>query len=147
MNTLTTIELRDRLELGPMPLFDVRGDIEFEKGHIPGAKTAPLGSLVFRVASLMNPQSFVAVYSSYADGLAAQAVERLENLGLRNVYRYVDGIDGWFRAGLAVVPSVHAKTLAWGPVVECRHIIVDRDHAYGGAFKGEPDIAQGEAGG
>jgi rhodanese-related sulfurtransferase len=147
MKTLTTKDLRDRLESGSVALFDVRGDIEFEKGHIPGAKTAPLGSLVFRVASVMNPGSFVAAYSSSEDGLAAQAVERLENLGLRNVYGYVDGIDGWSRAGLAVVPSVDAKTQAWGPVVDCRHLIVDRDRAYGGAFKGEPDDAQGEAGG
>ena len=50
MKTLTTTELRDRLASGPLALFDVRGDIEFEKGHIPGAKTAPLGSLVFGCA-------------------------------------------------------------------------------------------------
>ena len=147
MKTLTTKELYDRLESAPVALFDVRGDIEFEMGHIPGAKTAPLGSLVFRVASVMNSESFVAVYSSSKDGLAVQAVERLENLGLRDVHSYVDGIDGWVRAGLSVVQSVDAKTAAWGPVVDCRHLIVDRDRAYGGAFKGEPDIAQGEAGG
>ncbi len=148
MKTLTTDELRDRLESGPVALFDVRGDIEFEKGHIPGAKTAPLGSLVFRVASIMNPESFVATYSaSSEDGLAAQAVDRLEHLGLRNVYSYADGIDGWLRAGLSVVPSVDAKTQAWGPVVDCRHLIVDRDRAYGGAFKGEPDNTEGGAGG
>jgi len=147
MKTIKTTELRDRLESGPVALFDVRGDIEFEKGHIPGSKTAPLGSLVFRVASVMNPQSFVVAYSASEDGLAAQAVERLESLGLRNVHCYADGIDGWFHAGLSIVPSVDAKTQAWGPVVDCRHIIVDRDRAYGGAFKGEPDSAQGEAGG
>ena len=129
MKTLTTKDLHDRLELGPVALFDVRGDIEFEKGHIPGAKTAPLGSLVFRVASVMNPESLVVAYSRSEDRLAAQAV------------------DGWQRAGFRVVPSVDAKTQAWGPVVECRHLIVDRDRAYGGAFKGEPGSVDGEAGG
>ena len=147
MKTLTTKDLHDRLELGPVALFDVRGDIEFEKGHIPGAKTAPLGSLVFRVASVMNPESLVVAYSRSEDRLAAQAVERLENLGLRNVYAYADGLDGWQRAGFRVVSSVDAKTQAWGPVVECRHLIVDRDRAYGGAFKGEPGSVDGEAGG
>jgi rhodanese-related sulfurtransferase len=147
MKTLTTTELRDRLASGPLALFDVRGDIEFEKGHIPGAKTAPLGSLVFRVAGVMNPDSLVVVYSGSEDGLAAQAVERLEDLGLHNVYGDLDGIDGWFRAGLPVVPSVAAKTDAWGPVVDCRHLVVDRDRAYGGVFRSEPGSVDGEAGG
>ena len=45
MNTLTTEALRERLDAGPVALYDVRGDVAFEKGHRPGSYTAPLGSL------------------------------------------------------------------------------------------------------
>lgn len=137
--TITTAELRERLDTGHTALFDVRGDVDFELGHIPGAMTAPLGSLVFRVARLMNPDSFVAVYSNGGDcTLAAQAAARLENLGLRNVHCYAEGLEGWRAAGLLVVPSVHSKVDTQGPVENCRPIVVDRSRAYGGAFSGRP---------
>jgi rhodanese-related sulfurtransferase len=139
MNTLGIEELREKLESGPVAAFDVRGDVEFEIGHIPGTMTAPLGSLVFRVARVMNPDSFVAVYSASKDcPLAAEAAQRLENLGLRNVHLCEDGLEGWQAAGLPVVSSIQAKTHAQGPVRECRPVIVDRENAYGGAFKERP---------
>jgi rhodanese-related sulfurtransferase len=147
MKTLSTEELRERLESGNPAVFDVRGDVEFELGHIPDAKTAPLGSLVFRVARVMNPDSFVAVYSAGGDcRLVTQAAQRLENLGLRNVHCYEDGLEGWRAAGLPVVPSVRAKVHARGPVRECRPVIVDRERAYGGAFSGRPDDGEGAGG-
>ena len=139
MSTISTEELRSRLETGQAAGFDVRGDVEFESLHIPGSKTAPLGALTFRVARIMNPDSFVAVYSAGGDcGLAAEAAERLENLGLRNVHCYEDGLEGGLAAGLPAVESTHAKVHCRGPVRECRPVIVDRVNAYGGAFNGRP---------
>lgn len=147
MTKISTEELRNRLESGEAAVFDVRGDVEYELAHIPGAKTAPLGSLVFRVACVMNPDSFVAVYSADKDcGLAARAARRLEDLGLRNVHCYEDGIEGWQAAGLAVVESVHAKVHARGPVRECRPIIVDTENSYGGAFKHATLAVEGAGG-
>lgn len=147
MKTISTEALSNRLESEDVALFDVRGDVKYEQGHIPGAKTAPLGSLVFRVARLMNPDSFVAVYSEGGNcTLAQQAVERLENLGLRNVHCYEAGLEGWRAAGQRVVPSVHAKVHTQGPVVECRPIVVDRARAYGGAFQGPPVNVEGAGG-
>jgi rhodanese-related sulfurtransferase len=138
MNAIGTESLREKLEAGPVALFDVRGDVAYEKGHIQGAKTAPLGSLVFRVARVMNRDSFVVVYSGGGDGIAAQATERLENLGLRNVHCYEDGLEGWQAAGLPVVESVKDRVHTHGPVKEVRPVVVDREEAYGGAFKGKP---------
>ena len=162
MTTIGTEELRKRLESDQAAVFDVRGDVEFERAHIPGTKTAPLGSLVFRVARLMDPDSFVAVYSAGKDcGLArstagplpgtasrcaARAAQRLENLRLRNVHCYEEGFEGWRAAGLPVVESVHAKVHARGPVHECRPIVVDREHAYGGAFKDSTVAVEGAGG-
>ena len=136
MRSISTEDLRSRLESGTAAVFDVRGDVDFERGHLPGAKTAPLGSLVFRVARVMEPDSFGAVYSDGGDcGLAADAAQRLENLGLRNVHVYEEGLQGWREAGLPVTPSVKPKLHAQGPVIECRPIVVDTERAYGGAFK------------
>jgi len=146
MKTISTEDLRNRLVEGRSPVFDVRGDVDYEIGHIPGAKTAPLGSLVFRIARVMNSDSFVTVYSA-GNGctLAAEAVERLENLGMTNVHCYEDGLEGWQAAGLDVIASTSAKTQAQGPVIECRPVVVDRKNAYGGAFMGKP--VDGEAAG
>lgn len=139
MNTLTTTQLRERLDKGPVALFDVRGDIAYEQAHIPGAKTAPLGSLTFRVARIMKPGSFVAVYAQGPKGgLAEEAVGRLQNLGLTNVHCYSDGIEGWRAAGLTTVESPSPKSHTWGPVVEVRPLVVDRERSYGGAFKHKP---------
>jgi 3-mercaptopyruvate sulfurtransferase SseA len=116
-------------------------------GHIPGAKTAPLGSLVFRVARLMNPDSFVAVYSAGKGcTLAAEAVERLENLGMRNVHCYAEGLEGWRAAGHTVVPSAGGKGHTQGEFLQVRPIVVNRDEAYGGAFKGKPVDTEGAGG-
>ena len=136
MKIITTEALKRRLQEGPVALFDVRGDIDYELGHIPGAKTAPLGSLVFRVASVMAPASFIVVYSQDGDdGLAAEAVERLAGLQHTNVYCYVAGIDGWRAAGYSVEASPNAKLIAQGPVIDCRPVVVDTASAYGGAFR------------
>jgi len=147
MKTLTTQELKARLESSPLALFDVRGDIEYEKSHIPGAKTAPLGSLVFRVRRVMNPDSEVVVYSGGGDcTLASDAVRRLENLGMRNMYCYEAGIEGWKAAGHEIVGSKKPKDHAWGPVKDVRPLIVDRDRAYGGAFKNKPTDSESAGG-
>jgi len=147
MATISTKELSERMESGQAAVFDVRGDVEFERAHIPGGKSAPLGSLVFRVARLMNPDSFVAVYSADKDcELAARAAERLENLGLRNVHHYEDGLEGWRTAGLSVVESIHPKVHARGPVHECRPIVVDLENSYGGAFKNSKLAVEGAGG-
>jgi rhodanese-related sulfurtransferase len=147
MATISTKELSKRMESGQAAVFDVRGDVEFERAHIPGGKSAPLGSLVFRVARLMNPDSFVAVYSAGRDcELGARAAQRLENLGLKNVHHYEDGLEGWRAAGLSVVESVHARVHARGPVHECRPILVDMENAYGGAFKDSTLAVEGAGG-
>ena len=139
MKTINTQDLHDLVTSGDVALFDVRGDIDYEIAHIPGAHTAPLGSLVFRVADLMKPDSRVIVYSAGGDcTLAAQAAHRLENLGLTNVVCYEEGLAGWQAAGHVAVPSVNAKVVTQGEYLNVRSLVVDRDRAYGGAFRGRP---------
>lgn len=147
MKTISTKELNERLEAGPLALFDVRGDVEYDQAHIPDAKSAPLGSLVFRVADVMNPNSEVVVYSNSQDcTLATQAAERLENLRLTNVSVYSDGLAGWKEAGHKAVTSAQVREHTWGEVKEVRPLLVDRENSYGGAFKGKPSNVEGAGG-
>lgn len=139
MKTIQTEPLRQRLESGTVALFDVRGDVDFEGGHIPGAMSAPLGSLISRVRRLMNADSFVAVYSNGAGcDLAVNAAERLEDLGMRNVHCYDEGLAGWETARLPVVPSTAPKPNTRGLARESRSLVVNRHQAYGGAFAHRP---------
>jgi rhodanese-related sulfurtransferase len=147
MNTITTDQLVKRMNSGPVAIFDVRGDLDYEIGHIPGAKTAPMGSLVFRVASIMNPESFIVVYSADGDcEMASQAVTRLENMKMKNVHCYVDGVEGWLSAGHKMVEQPHARMQARGPVENVRQLVVDREKAYGGAFSHPPIHVAGAGG-
>jgi rhodanese-related sulfurtransferase len=148
LKTINTQALKERLEGGRLALFDVRGDVDYERGHIPGAMTAPLGSLVFRVARVMNADSFVVVYSAGGGcGLAAEAAERLEHLGLHNVHCYEEGLKGWRLAGHDVIPSVNAKLHTQGEFLNVRPLVVNRKEAYGGAFRETASTEMGGAGG
>jgi rhodanese-related sulfurtransferase len=147
MNIISQKELEKKMEAGPVALFDVRGDVDYEIAHIPGAKTAPLGSLVFRVASVMDDESFIVLYSSKNDRMAEEAAERLAGLRHENVWCLENGIDGWIQAGHDVMASPSAKKIAQGPVIDCRPIVVDVENAYGGAFKTTVSDDIGGAGG
>jgi rhodanese-related sulfurtransferase len=146
MKTITTDELKTRLDRETTALFDVRGDVLFEQGHIPSAMTAPLGSLVFRVVRVMNPDSFVAVYASGEDDLAEQAAKRLTDLQMTNVHVYREGLRGWQADGNPVVESKHPKKQTQGEVAEARGLVVDRANSYGGAFAGVPSSEEGAGG-
>ncbi len=147
MKIIGTETLKELLATDAVALFDVRGDVAYEYNHIPGAKTAPMGSLSFRVADVMNRNSTVAFYSS-GNGcpMASEAAERLESLGFTNVLCYEGGVAGWREAGNQTVPSPHPKLQARGPVVDCRPLVVDTENAYGGAFKNTAGHS-GEGGG
>jgi len=147
MKTLSIDQLRERLTANSAVIFDVRGDVEYELAHIPGAKTAPLGSLVFRVANVMDADSCIGLYGAGDDpATVLEAAERLKNLGMHNVQCYLGGLEGWRAAGLRVTESVHARVHARGPVRECRPLIVDRETAYGGAFRDAPTDTAGAGG-
>lgn len=147
MKTVKTEDLKRRLDAGPIALFDVRGDVEYEMGHIPGAKTAPLGSLIFRVADVVRKGTFVVVYADGIESpLAVQAAERLENLGLTNVHCYRAGLQGWQEAGLKLVESANPRLQARGPVREGRPVVIDRNTAYGGVFRTVSNEVEGAGG-
>jgi 3-mercaptopyruvate sulfurtransferase SseA len=96
----------------------------------------------------MNPESYIVVYSNGGEcPFAAEAAKRLEDLKLRNVHLYEGGLQEWREADLPVIPSPNAKLHTQGPVEEVRHVDVDTETAYGGAFKDKSYETEGSAGG
>jgi rhodanese-related sulfurtransferase len=102
---VTPPELSERLARGDVVVLDVRPELEYEAGHIPGAVSAPLDELESVAARLPRGREIVAYcrgpYCVYAD----DAVRLLRARGL-NARRLDVGLPEWRRAGLPVeVPS------------------------------------------
>ena len=94
-------ELQARLAKGSVVVLDVRPEPEYRAGHIPGALSAPLGSLDAVAATLPKRREIVAYcrgpYCVYAD----DAVRLLQERGLK-ARRLDVGFPEWRRAGRPV---------------------------------------------
>ena len=93
-------ELEARLRAGDIVVLDVRPAVEYEAGHIPGARSVPVGELR-RLRSLAEDTEIVAYcrgpYCVYAD----EAVRQLRRRGFA-AKRLEEGYPEWKRAGLPV---------------------------------------------
>ena len=92
-------------------LIDIREEVEFRRGHIPGAVFSPRGLLEFDIHPLVQRTSTVAdvepedreiVLYCGTGGRSALAAETLTNMGYRNVQSMDGGIVAWKAAGLPV---------------------------------------------
>jgi rhodanese-related sulfurtransferase/predicted transcriptional regulator len=97
-------ELLRRLETGEAVVIDVRPEVEYDAGHLPGAVSVPPDELEQRLADLPADREVVAYcrgpYCVYAD----DAVRWLTAQG-RPARRLVDGFPEWRRAGGPVVST------------------------------------------
>lgn len=95
-------ELEARLHRGDVVVLDVRPEVEFRAGHIPGAHSMPITELRRQLRSLPKDAEVVAYcrgpFCVYAD----DAVRELRRRGL-SARRLEDGFPEWKRAGLPVV--------------------------------------------
>ena len=93
-------ELEARLRAGDIVVLDVRPAVEYEAGHIPGARSVPVAELR-RLRSLAKDTEIVAYcrgpYCVYAD----EAVRQLRRRGFA-AKRLEDGYPEWKRAGLPI---------------------------------------------
>ena len=99
-------ELEARLNAGDIVVLDVRPAVEYEAGHIPGARSVPVGELR-RLRSLAKDTEIVAYcrgpYCVYAD----EAVRQLRRRGF-TAKRLEDGYPEWKRAGLPIAVGAGA---------------------------------------
>ncbi|MBI3966248.1 MAG: MBL fold metallo-hydrolase, partial [Chloroflexi bacterium] len=82
---------------------DVRGQTEWEAGHIPGAKHIPLGYLVDRLGEL--PHDVPLVVHCQTGARSAIAASVLQARDHRNVRNFGGGLAAWQARGLAIERS------------------------------------------
>ncbi|GEN44692.1 sulfurtransferase TusA family protein [Alkalibacillus haloalkaliphilus] len=86
-------ELKEKMASGNATIVDVRESAEYAFGHIPGAKSIPLGELDNRADELSeDDEIFVVCRTGNRSDLAAQ---KLSEKGYKNVTNVVPGMSEW----------------------------------------------------
>ena len=88
---------------GEVELFDVRTELEFAQGAIPGAKHMPLHMLPLVADQMENEKPLVFICRSGAR--SAQACAFLASKGFANVYNLRGGVLGWTQAGMTLAAA------------------------------------------
>jgi rhodanese-related sulfurtransferase len=101
LEPLSRDDLVRRLEVGDAILLDVRPALEYQQGHITGARSIPVEQMAARLDELNPDQEVVAYcrgpYCVFAD--EAVALLRVRGFTAR---RYAEGYPEWAAAGLPV---------------------------------------------
>lgn len=98
---LTREELTSQIASGEVMVLDVRPEIEYEAGHIPGARSMPVDELNDRLAELPDDVQVVAYCRGAYCVFAHDAVKLLVDTG-RSAVRLEDGMLEWRLAGLPI---------------------------------------------
>lgn len=105
MKHLTPLEAQQRLAGGEVDLVDVREPAEWARGHLPGARLIPLGSLRIEPKKVLPRDNVIFVCAK--GGRSQQAAAVAEGLGFTQVFSIDGGTDEWARLGLPIeVPEV-----------------------------------------
>lgn len=100
-DAVDTHELLRRLHRGDAVILDVRPEVEYAGGHLPGAVHIPLEELTERLAELPADREIVAYCRGRYCVMAHDAVRVLNANGL-HARRATDGLLEWRLAGLPV---------------------------------------------
>lgn len=100
-----TEELLRRLDVGEAVVLDVRPEVEYAGGHLPGTLHIPVEELSDRLAELPRDREIIAYCRGRYCVLAHDAV-RLLNAEGRRARRAADGVLEWRLAGLLVGTGV-----------------------------------------
>jgi len=95
-------QLMEEALAGTIVVLDVRPPDEYATGHLPGARSVPLGELEERLGDMPRDRRIVAYCRGPYCVLAMQAVDRLRDLGF-DAFRLADGVSDWKSQGLPVV--------------------------------------------
>ena len=101
---VSATELQERLARGDVVVLDVRPEVEYRAGHIPGARSVPLTELASLAPKLPRRRQIVAYCRGPYCVYANDAVRVLQVWGLK-ARRLDVGLPEWRRAGLPVETS------------------------------------------
>lgn len=105
LNAVDRRRLLQRLRAGEIVVLDVRASEEFEAGHIPGARSVPIGDLERALRTIPKSKEIVAYCRGPYCGLSEKAVALLRQHGFR-ASRIHDGVIEWQDAGLRIERSL-----------------------------------------
>jgi rhodanese-related sulfurtransferase/DNA-binding transcriptional ArsR family regulator len=99
--------LMQRMGNDDIVVLDVRPVAEYDAGHIPGARSIPVGELEARLQELPTDRQIVAYCRGPYCVFADEAVALLHAKGYRAL-RFAEGLPDWRAAGLPVeaVPAI-----------------------------------------
>ena len=96
-------ELLRRIESKTAPVIvDPRSELEFKRGHIPGAVNAPVRKILFKRAQLPQDRNCEMVIACMHGQRAVVSKWLLGLYGYRNMALLDGWIEGWIEAGLPV---------------------------------------------
>jgi rhodanese-related sulfurtransferase len=96
-------ELLQRIKSNRAPVIvDPRSEIEFRRGHIPGAVNAPVRKILLHRANLPSDRNLEMVIACMHGQRAVIAKWLLALYGYRNMALLEGYIEGWVKAGLPV---------------------------------------------
>lgn len=101
MEAVTAAELHRRFQAGDVVVLDVRPQLEFEAGHIAGARSVPFDELIKRLRELPPDTEIVAYCRGPYCVFADEAVAALRAKGFR-AKRLTDGLPDWRLRGFPV---------------------------------------------
>jgi hydroxyacylglutathione hydrolase len=94
-------ELFKRIESKSAPvIIDPRSEIEFKRGHIPGAINAPVRKILLNLAHLPKDRNLEMVIACMHGQRAVMAKWLLGLYGYRNMALLEGWLEGWIKAGL-----------------------------------------------
>jgi rhodanese-related sulfurtransferase/DNA-binding HxlR family transcriptional regulator len=102
---ITRAELARRLHAGDLIVLDVRPVVEYEAGHVLGARSLPLSELRRHLRDLPADADIVAYCRGPYCVYANEAVKQLRSRGYR-AQRLQDGYPEWQRDGLPVASGL-----------------------------------------
>ena len=113
LEPLSRDDLVRRLEDGDTILLDVRPALEYQQGHITGARSIPVEQMSARLDELNPDQEVVAYCRGPYCVFADEAVALLRSRGY-TARRYAEGYPEWAAAGLPIEREPATGTTASG---------------------------------
>jgi rhodanese-related sulfurtransferase/DNA-binding MarR family transcriptional regulator len=101
LQSMNAAELVERMEVGDVLVLDVRPELEYQSGHIPEARSIPIGELEARLSELPRDQEIIAYCRGPYCVFADEAVTLLQKHGYR-ARRLVEGLPDWQALNLPV---------------------------------------------
>lgn len=101
---ITSHELAARLSSGQVTVLDVRGNAEWEAGHLPGVQNIPVGYLTDRLQEI--PRDIPLVVHCQGGARSAIAASVLQANGFENVADLEGGYAQWQAAGHPVTRGI-----------------------------------------